>query len=456
MALDTSATPVLPVKVTPPAHPLGFWASYRTVRRNVLELIPEEAYRQPVLSGGKGPGWIMLMEPDGIARVLKDAEADYPKSAVLKRLMRPRRGSNLIIAEGAEWRRQRRAIAPAFAHRALAAAVPAMTDAAEAACARLRTANGNAPTDVFPHMVQATCDVIADVALSGREALDRDMITDSINAYVATVGRVSFWDLLNAPAWLPRPGELLDRSRARMDRMTDAVIATRRDRGPSDPPDLLDMLIEGAGDDPDPAALAEVRNNLNGFLFAGHETTALALTWALYLLALDQTAQSRARELAQAALGDRAAAEPDLPALAYHRQIIEEALRLYPPAGFLTRTALQPDTLAGREVRPGTTVILPVYALHRNALLWDEPDGFDPDRFAPEAAAARHRFAYLPFGGGPRICVGYAFALMEAQVILATLLARFRFDLPAGFTPDPRMWFTLRPGTGMQLRVTAL
>lgn len=441
-----------PIGVPAPAAPLGFWASYRTARRNVLELIPAPAYREPVLAGG-GPrrGWIMLMDPDAIETVLRTREADFPKSPILKRLMTPREGGNLIVAEGADWRRQRRALSPAFAPRALAASAPAMTRAAEAASVRLAAA-GRAPLDVHPVMVTATCDVICDVALSGRETVDRAALARSVNRYIATVGRLSLLDLLRAPRWIPRPGALLY-GRDRMDARVDAIVAARRARGPSDPPDLLDLMIEAAGPAPDRAALVEVRNNLNGFLFAGHETTALALTWALYLLAIDPGVQDRARSIARDALGDRAAGHADLPALGYHRRIVEEALRLYPPAGLLTRGVTAETTLAGRPVRPGTSVIIPVYALHRHALLWDAPDAFDPDRFTLEAAAARHRFAYLPFGGGPRVCIGAAFALMEAQIILATLLARFRLALPPGFVPDPRMWFTLRPGTGMPLLI---
>lgn len=456
MALDRSPAPMhgdRPVGVTAPPAPLGFWASYRTARRNVLELIPAEAYRAPVLAGGRGPGWIMLMDPPAIETVLREREADFPKSAVLKRLMTPREGGNLIVSEGQAWRRQRRALSPAFAPRALEAAAGPMTRAVETACTTLDAAAGReAPVDVFPVMVAATCDVICDVALSGREAVDRAALAEGVNRFIATIGRISILDLMRVPNWVPRPGAVMARRRA-MDREVDAIIAARRARGRSDPPDLLDLIIDSAGPDPDRAGLIEARNNLNGFLFAGHETTALALTWALYLVALDPGMQDRARDAAQAALGDRAAGYGDLPALDLHRRIVEEALRLYPPAGFLTRTARADATLAGRPVQPGATVILPVYALHRHAALWEAPERFDPDRFAPEASAARHRYAYLPFGGGPRICIGWAFAMMEAQIILATLLARYRVSLPEGFRPEPRMWFTLRPHGGMPLRL---
>jgi cytochrome P450 len=161
--------------------------------------------------------------------------------------------------------------------------------------------------------------------------------------------------------------------------------------------------------------------------------------------------QDAAREEAQAALGDRAATAADLPALPLIRRIVDEALRLYPPAAFLARTARKADTLCGREVRPGDTVILPIYALHRHHDQWQNPDAFDPDRFIDPKTIPR--FAYLPFGDGPRICIGASFALQEAVIILATLLARFRYALIPGKAPKPVMILTLRPEGGVWLKV---
>ncbi|MEM0923764.1 MAG: cytochrome P450 [Pseudomonadota bacterium] len=453
MALDADRNATDPVGVTHPEAPLGFWRSYRTARRNVLELIPRQAFEQPVLTGGKGRGWIMLMEPAALERVLKTNEPNYPKSRVVQRLLSPRRGSNLVIAEGAEWRWQRRAMSPMFRANAILENAQIFSDAAEAAARRLEGA-GEAPFDVYPLMTGATCDVICDLALSGRDAIDREGLADSVETFVANIARLSLFDLIGVPNWVPRPGMLLARTKVDMDQVTDAMIARRVSEGPRTPPDFVDMLI--AAEDPETGqrlSAVDQRNNLLGFLFAGHETTALALTWALYLLALDRAAQEKAAAEARAVLGGRAAEGRDCASLPYARQVIEETLRLYPPAGFLTRAAREADELAGHEVRAGMTVILPIYALHRHRLLWEAPERFDPGRFAPEEVKARPRYAYLPFGGGPRICIGLAMAVMEAQIILATLLDRFEFTLPEGFEPVPRMWFTLRPGTGMPLIV---
>ena len=219
-------------------------------------------------------------------------------------------------------------------------------------------------------------------------------------------------------------------------------------------PDLLDLLL--AGEDPKTArkmTTAELRDNLLTFIVAGHETTALTLSWALYLCAFDQGVQDAARAQAKTVLGDRAASAADIARLPLIRQIVDETLRMYPPAAFLSRTAQAADTLCGREIRPGDTVILPIYALHRHHLLWPDPDRFDPARFADPKAI--ERFAYLPFGDGPRVCIGANFALQEAVIILATLLARFRFSAIAGRAPKPVMILTLRPEGGVWLGVEA-
>ncbi len=235
-------------------------------------------------------------------------------------------------------------------------------------------------------------------------------------------------------------------------RLADRAIDERRAEGAKTPPDLLDLLLAGA--DPETGRTMttdELRDNLLTFIVAGHETTALTLSWALYLCAFDPAVQQAARAEAQSVLGDRAATAADVAALPLTRRIVDEALRMYPPAAFLSRTAMAEDELCGREVRRGDTVILPIYALHRHHALWENPDAFDPARFADPKAVPR--FHYLPFGDGPRICIGASFALQEAVIILATLLARFRFAPVPGREPKPVMILTLRPEGGVWLMV---
>lgn len=442
-----------PVRVPLATRPLGVFGSLSAGRRNILELIPEIATHAPILSGRTGKRWHMVMDPDALRHILRDNVANYPKSVVTKLILEPAIGDSLFVAEGQDWLWQRRTAAPVFSHRNVAALAPVMTAAAERASARIGKGAGRA-VNCYDEMVTATFEVISDVTFSDGEGFDRASVHRAIEDYMAQTARVSLLDIIGAPGWVPRPGRLLSGSAMRqMKRVADGSIQRRRAEGNQGVPDLLDLLL--AGEDPKTGrrmTTPELRDNLLTFIVAGHETTALTLSWALYLCAFDPAVQAAARDEAQAVLGDRAATAADITALPLIRCIVDETLRLYPPAAFLSRTAQAADTLCGREVRTGDTVILPIYALHRHHALWDQPDSFDPARF--DGAKPPDRYAYLPFGDGPRICIGANFALQEAVIILATLLARFRFDLVPGKTPKPVMILTLRPEGGVWLNIT--
>ncbi len=445
LVTDTS----IPVRVPLVTEPWGILRSLQAARRNVLSIIPDIATRQPMVSGKTGKRWHMVMDPDAIRRVVLERLEDYPKSDVTKNLLRPAIGNSLFVAEGAHWRWQRRAAAPVFSHRNVTNLAPIMTRAAERSAERI-TAAGDRAVNYLDEMVTATFDVISDVTFSGDGSFDRDGVHRAIDAYIADAGKVSLFDILGLPDWIPRPSRVLSGKGLReMKRVADIAIERRAREGTEGIPDLLDLLLQG--EDPETKRqmnTAELRDNLLTFIVAGHETTALTLAWSLYLCAFDQDVQNRARAEAQSVLGDRAATGADVSNLPFIRSIVDEALRLYPPAALVSRTALAHDTLGGREIRPGDTVMLPIYALHRNYLLWDDPDAFRPDRWI---GTKPDRYAYLPFGDGPRICIGASFALQEAVIILATLLARFRFRPVPGRDPKPVMILTLRPEGGVWL-----
>lgn len=443
----------VPPTVAPPGRPLGVLASVRAVRRNVLNIIPAISYTQPIVTGTTGPArWHMVQGPEGMRRIFLDNVANYPKSEVMIRMLRPAVGSSLFTAEGARWRWQRRAIAPVFAARNVAALAPMMTRTAERAADRVATGGGR-PVEMVREMLSATFDVICEVALSGREHIDAEAYAAAITRYFLTAGRASLLDFLEVPQWIPRPGNLLALGSVRtMHGMVARAIEARRREGPHVPDDLLDYMIRA--EDPETGRRMtdeDLLHNMQFFIVAGHETTALALSWSLFLLANDEASQARAHAEAAGVLGTRAAGADDLPRMPFVTQVIDEAMRLYPPVAFLARNVLAADRLYDRDVRPGETVFLNVQALHRHRLYWTNPDAFDPDHFAPEQAEGRDRYLYLPFGAGPRICVGANFAMMQAQIILATLLARFRFA-PAGPPPAPVMHMTVRPDPGVLLR----
>ncbi|KNG93178.1 cytochrome P450 [Pseudaestuariivita atlantica] len=446
---DLTDTGDTPVRVHLHDTPMGLLQSWQAARRNVIDLIPKQATEEPILSGRTGTRWHMVMDPGALRHVLLDRLEDYPKSTVTKALLQPAVGEGLFVAEGAHWRWQRRVAAPVFTHRNIAALTPIMTAAAERSAERIAQAGARA-VDVAEDMVLTTFDVISEVCFSGDDSFDAAAVHRAIDDYIADAGKISLFDVLGAPDWIPRPGRVRTAGTlAQMKRAADTMIAARAQRGAGEVPDLLDLLQ--AGEDPKTGRhmrTEELRDNLLTFVVAGHETTALALSWALYLLAFDPEVQDRARAEAQSVLSGPATGA-DVPNLPLIRRIVDEALRLYPPAGVVSRTAQRADEILGADIRPGDTVMIPIYAIHRHRKLWSDPDAFDPDRFLDRSAIPR--YAYLPFGDGPRICIGASFALSEAVIILATLISRFRFTAVKGRDPKPVMILTLRPEGGVWL-----
>lgn len=446
----------MPPRIEPPARPLSPFQAMRAAKNNVLGIIPSLAYVQPMLSGRLGSRWHMVQDPCALKRIFLDNVENYPKSEIMLRMLRPAVGDSLFTLEGEAWRWQRRAVAPVFAQRNVVALAPVMTATAERAVERLRAA-GETP-EILGEMLSATFDVICNVALSGRDHFDVDAYSAAIIRYFETVGRASVLDFLHVPYWFPRPGAILGQSSVKtMHAMVAKAIEDRRQNGQAGAEDLLDYMLKA--EDPETGRRMSPRDlvhNMQFFIVAGHDTTALTLAWALLLLAGESEIQVRARAEAQAALNGAAAGAEHLSAMPFGRQILEETLRLYPPVGLLARNVRERDLLAGREILPNDTLFLPLYALHRHRMWWDEPDRFNPDNFAPQTAAKRDRYLHLPFGAGPRICVGANFAMMQAQIILATLLSRFRFHLVDGPMPVPTMTMTVRPEGGVRLRAEPL
>lgn len=424
-------------------------------RRNVLEIIPSLAYRQPIVSGDILVRWHMLADPAGMKRVMLDNLANYPKSEIMRRMLRPAIGDSLFNADGADWKWQRQAVVPVFTHRNVVALAPAMSATAERAAARLAQSGGRA--ELVKEMLTATFDVICDVALSGREHFDSETFAKAITQYFQTAGRASLLDFLGFPEWFPRPGELLAGASVKtMHSMVAAAIDARRKEGAGAADDLLDHML--AAQDPETGQRMSPQDliyNMQFFIVAGHETTALALAWSLYLLANAPEYQDKARAQVTAQLGGRTATAEDLPAMPFIRQVLEESMRLYPPVGLLARTVLKEDELCGRQMRPNDILFLPIWALHRHELWWEKPEMFDPDRFDPEAGPRRDKYQYLPFGAGPRVCVGANFAMMQAEIILSTLVQRFRFA-PSQPAPHPVMTMTVRPEPGVFLQIAPL
>jgi cytochrome P450 len=261
---------------------------------------------------------------------------------------------------------------------------------------------------------------------------------------------------MRLPAWTPFPGR--GSSLRGRDRMLALIEAPVKDRSGVDArarSGLFDLL-HGAQDPETGRRMTdeEFVNNIATFLAAGHETTAVALTWTLWLLAKDPETQERVAEEVQRVLGDEPLEARHVDQLAFTRQVIQEAMRLYPPVPAMGRHPTREMEFGGQTITPKTVVSVAIYALHRNKGLWDQPDAFDPQRFTPDQVKARHRYAYLPFGGGPRVCIGQMFSLIEATAILAEAVRAFRFAPEPGYRPQILGHVTMRPHAGMPLYLT--
>ena len=445
----------IPVRAKLATRPLGIITIVRTARRNLLEIIPQLATQQPMISGKTFRRWHMVIDPQGLRQILRKRAEDYPKADVAKNIVRPAIGESLFVAEGVHWLRQRRAAAAAFSSRSIRGLAPIMSAASARLIDRI---NKLAPTtvDMCEEITAATFEVISNVTFADGVEMDRAIVHRAIDAYLSGSARASGLDIIGAPAWIPRLRNLVtNRAVKDMKRIAEKIIEQRRRSNETKQVDLHGLLADGI--DPHTKrkmSLTEIRDNLLTFIVAGHETTALALSWSLYLLSFDQDIQRQARWEVRKVIGHKVPVADDIPHLPLIHRVVLEAMRLYPPAALLLRTALKKDEVGGREVRPGDAMLLPIYALHRNHCHWDDPDYFIPDRFRDSKIV--NSPAYLPFGTGPRACIGSGFAMQEAVIMLAALIAKFSFELVPNRNPEPVMILTLRPKGGVWLQVKSV
>jgi cytochrome P450 len=437
---------------SPPRPPLPIrqrtqLESFLVLRRNPLELWGRPAYEADILPGKfLGRSQLMVNVPEAIRHVLVTNAENYARNIATRRVLQPVLGDGLFLAEGESWRHQRRTIAPALAPRTMPILARHVVHATQAAEATL-DALTHRPIELLPHMQHLA------LAIAGQSMFSLEMrgFADELRAMLLGYGRQyaqpGLLDLL-----LPKNfTSTQDRGRARfrtqwlafLDRLIEARAGLKSD--PDRPRDLFDLLRQAR--DPETGAgfdHAQLRDEVATMILAGHETTAVTLFWALYLAALyPEQQQALAEESQDADLGeDQAAASlARLPKLRAH---IDEALRLYPPAFLIVRQAVAADEIAGHKIEAGTVITISPWVIHRHHKRWKNPDAFDPSRFLP-GAPAPERYAYMPFGAGPRICVGAQFALTEATLVLARLLARFHITLAGTGEVLPRGIVTTQP-----------
>jgi cytochrome P450 len=455
MPLDVApSAPVIPPKPSSPKAPLGAIALIGAMRQNMLSIWGPRSYELPILHGKLyGRHRILVNDPACVRRVLHENAAAYEKPPPTRRLTRPIIGEGLFLAEGREWRRQRRALSPAFTPQHVEAVSGHFADAGRALIEGL--GSGGRMQLQIP-LQEAALDAASRSLFSMPIGGQGARLAGLARGYVAGPGRPNVFDMIAVRegdfSWFS-PGRMLFRRRWLKE--VDQVVAARRarPRGPSDRDDLLDLLIKVRDPEtgqglPD----SEIRDQTATMLAAGFETTARALFWTLYLLALDQSEQAaiRAEVAADPPSASIADAQRRWPLL---KQAVFESMRLYPPAPMLFRIAVEPDELLGVKVEPGAIVIVAPWIMHRHKQLWQDPDAFIPSRFAGKEREYLAGGAYLPFGAGPRICIGASFAMMELQIVLAMLLERFAFALDDDRPLAPMSIITTMPDIDPWFRV---
>ena len=455
--LPVARSPLIPP--SPPRAPdnMGTLRRVLMMGENAIATWSQRAYEDDIIRGRFfGSSSYILNTPDAIKHVLVDNYENYARTVGAIRVLRPVLGEGLLIAEGKAWKHQRRTLAPAFTPRAVSGLIPHMIAVVDETVGRLKQSTGG-PVDLREVMQRMTLDIAGRTMFSFEMGRHGATLRDFVFEYGTRLASPHLLDIVLPLSW-PTPRDFARRRfRKRWTAFVAMLMAERRAAGKAEdapPRDLFDLM--GAARDPETGAAftdAQLADEVATMILAGHETTATALFWALYLLALDPANQDRlAREVGAASdLGD-----PDK--LPFTRAVVDEALRLYPPAFLIARAAIGPDRIAEFQVKRGDVVLMSPWLLHRHEKLWHAPNAFMPERFLP-GAPPPERFAYLPFGAGARVCIGAHFALVEAVLALARLVAAFRIELldtapvmPVGVVttqPSRSPTFKLTPRSGV-------
>ena len=460
-AADAVFEPPAPIPRTVPPSRLEI---IRTVLRNPLELWGKPSYTLPwIETAFFGERTLIINDPGLIRHVLVDNAANYRMAVIRQLILRPILRDGLLTAEGDVWKRSRKAIAPVFTPRHARGFANQMLEQSEIFSRRYQVLGPQGGiSDMATDMTELTFAILSATLFSGDVSTETDDFAGDVENLLHRMGRVDPLDLLRAPPWVPRltrfgGRRVLDKFRDVVSRTIEnrkQMLAENRAQAPDD---FLTLLLDAAG--PDGLTMAEIEDNILTFIGAGHETTARALAWTLYCLSHRPHFRALMEAEIDAVIAEGAPPVEWLERMPHVRAAFEEALRLYPPAPSINRAAIASDSytdVAGRriDIRPGTTILVMPWTLHRHEMHWENPRAYQPERFLPEYRERIGRFQYLPFGVGPRICIGATFALQEAVIALAVLMARYRFD----FLSDVKVWpvqkLTTQPQNGLRMLVT--
>ena len=453
--MDTKPIPFVPPAPTPRSAPPSTLEMMRIVYRNPLELWGEPSYNEPWISlRGVGGPLVIANDPGLIRHVLVDNTRNYKLATVRQMILRPILRDGLLTAEGDVWKRSRKAMAPVFTPRHIFGFAPAMLRRSQAFAKSYETAG---MVDVAHDMTMLTYDILAETLFSGEIAGGQSNFSHEIDRLFETMGRVDPLDLLRAPRWLPRVTRLRGRrTMAYFRKIVTDTVALREQRlaagAAGVPEDFLTLLLRAEG--PQGLSRSEIEDNIITFIGAGHETTARALGWTIYMLA----EAPWERERIEAEVDHVVGSEPDpakwLEQMPFTRAAFEEAMRLYPPAPSINREPLADDRYKDLVLPKGAQVLVMPWTVHRHRKLWEQPDAFLPERFHPGNRERIDRYQYLPFGAGPRTCIGASFAMQEAVIALGVLMSRYRFDTTVETRPWPVQKLTTQPQGGLPMRVS--
>ena len=452
---EASSAPLYPPRVTPPRKSPNLLQLFARSFSNPLLAIPERVYSEPLVVVRGPPAIAWVTEPALVKIVLVDRRDDFPQDPLLQRVLGGLFGNSILTSEGRDWRWQHQTVAPLFRQGEILRYLPAMAAGAESAIKRWGAVPPGSIHAIDDEMVDATYEVISNTLLAGGSALVGETMKRGTADYVAGIPWSVAYAALNLPVWLPRPGGR--RMRIWESRLRGAVTDMIRERRAStDDRDNLFSRLMGVVNPQTGKTMPveQLVDNLLTFLLAGHQTIAMTLTWTLYLISRSPEWEARLLEEIRQVVPSGPVTGEHIEKLVIVQQVLKESMRLYPPIAMMSRQAARDVDLAGEHIKAGTLVGLPIYAIHRHHKLWDDPDRFDPSRFSPEREASYSRYQFIPFGAGPRICVGASFALIEATAMLAMLVRAARFESMPGRQPMPVSRVVLVPKDGMPMRVT--
>jgi cytochrome P450 len=386
----------------------------------------------------------MIAHPDAIQQVLLDDHETFEKGEVLTRNLADAMGEGLFVTDGDQWQNQRTQVQPAFYRNRLNTYVPEMRATAEETVEKWRD---GMVVDVNDQMTKTTMDVLGRT-LFGVDVTENPVVSEASDAILARFDTSRFWSFL--PDRLPTPTNRRYRRKLNeLQTFVDELAQQRRQQPPENRGDDLLSILVGFLEASD-LTQEELRDNMVTFLFAGHETTALGLTYTLLCLAQHHEEQAKLHEEIDTVCDEAVTAE-DLPELEQTERVIDEALRLYPPVYMFFREATRDVELKGYYIPEGTTLVLPQWAVHRDPAWWGDPKAFRPNRFAGDAD--HPEYAYFPFGGGPRHCIGMRFARMEMKTVLATILSEYTFEPASNPNPDLIASTNLKPGEPIEIEL---